>query len=184
MSSIKKYMNITILTDNPTSWIIPYVDELKKHLVKLKFNVTHITNHKDIKEGDIMFILSCEKILPKEKLKFHKHNIVVHPSKLPEGNFDGIISFDVLEHIPEEEIPQVIKEIFERANKFVFLGIDTSPAEDILPNGENAHCTQKPLEWWVDMIKTHGKKVYTHVMTNGQYEGYEILNDELYFEML
>ncbi len=34
------------------------------------------------------------------------------------------------------------------------------------------------------MIKTHGKKVYTHVMTNGQYEGYEILNDELYFEML
>ena len=40
------------------------------------------------------------------------------------------------------------------------------------------------LLWWVDMIKTHGKKVYTHVMTNGQYEGYEILNDELYFEML
>ena len=105
-------------------------------------------------------------------------------SKLPEGNFDGVISFDVLEHIPEEEIPQVIKEIFEKANKFVFLGIDTSPAMAVLPNGENAHCTQKPLEWWVDMIKTHGKKVYTHVMTNGQYEGYEILNDELYFEML
>ena len=28
---------------------------------------------------------------------------------------DGVISFDVLEHIPEEEIPQVIKEIFEKA---------------------------------------------------------------------
>ena len=105
-------------------------------------------------------------------------------SKLPEGNFDGVISFDVLEHIPEEEIPQVIKEIFEKANKFVFLGIDTSPAMAVLSNGENARCTQKPIEWWVNMINTHGKKVYTHVMTNGQYEGYEILNDDLYFKML
>ena len=34
------------------------------------------------------------------------------------------------------------------------------------------------------MVNEHGKKLYTHVMTNGQDSGYEILNDELYFDML
>ena len=90
-------MNITILTDNPNSWIIPYVNQLKDHLINLHFNVTHITNHGDIKKGDIMFILSCEKILPKEKLNFHEHNIVVHPSKLPEGKGWSPLAWQVLE---------------------------------------------------------------------------------------
>ena len=80
--------------------------------------------------------------------------------------------------IPEKEIPQTLIDIFDRSNKFVFLGIDTSPAQAVLSNGENAHCTLKSLKWWVDMVKEHGKKVYTHVMTNGQDSGYEILNDE------
>tara|TARA_Y100000782_G_C9986464_1_gene182499 strand:- start:179 stop:532 length:354 start_codon:yes stop_codon:yes gene_type:complete len=105
-------------------------------------------------------------------------------NKLPDGPFDGVISLDVLEHIPEKEIPQTLIDIFDRAKKFVFLGIDTSPAQAVLSNGENAHCTLKSLRWWVNMVNEHGKKLYTHVMTNGQDSGYEILNDELYLEML
>ena len=34
------------------------------------------------------------------------------------------------------------------------------------------------------MIKEHGTKVYTHIVTNGQDEGYQILNEESYLEML
>ena len=98
--------------------------------------------------------------------------------------FDLITLFDVLEHIPEKEIPQTLTDIFDRAKKFVFLGIDTSPAQTVLSNGENAHCTLKSLKWWINMVNEHEKKVYTHVMTNGQDSGYEILNDELYFDML
>ena len=47
---------------------------------------------------------------------------------LPDGPFDGIISTDVLEHIPEEQIPETINMITKRADKFVFLAIATSPA--------------------------------------------------------
>ena len=107
-------MNITILTDNPNSWIIPYVNQLKDHLINLHFNVTHITNHGDIKKGDIMFILSCEKILPKEKLNFHEHNIVVHPSKLPEGKGWSPLAWQVLEG--KNDIPITLFEATEEVD--------------------------------------------------------------------
>ena len=76
-------MKITILTDNPKSWIMPYIDELK---IKLKnHQITHIYNSNEILDGDIMLVLSCERILKEKHLSHHKSNIVVHPSKLPLG---------------------------------------------------------------------------------------------------
>jgi len=69
-------------------------------------------------------------------------------NKLPQGKFDGVISTDVLEHCPEEDIPWILDEIFGYAKKFVFANIACYPAKKHLPNGENAHCTIKPPEWW------------------------------------
>jgi len=100
--------------------------------------------------------------------------------KLPEGPFDGIYSTDVMEHIPEEVIPSIFEWIFGNAEKFVFLGICTRPAIAVLPNGENAHCTVKPIEWWQEMIIKHSPKpVYTHLKCYGNSNGYEVLNPEL-----
>lgn len=102
---------------------------------------------------------------------------------LPDGPFDGIISTDVLEHIPEEQIPETINMITKRADKFVFLAIATSPAIAILPNGKNAHCTRKPISWWTEMYEKYSyKRVYTHIKTYGDFNGYSILNEDLYME--
>lgn len=73
-------------------------------------------------------------------------------SVLPNEKFDGVFSTDVLEHIPEEELDEVLSYISNAANKFVYLAICTIPAPDLLPNGEQAHVTLKPIEWWVDKI--------------------------------
>ena len=89
-------MNITILTDNPSSWIIPYVDQLKKNLNAHK--VSHIFNIKDIDRGDVMLILSCEKIIPEEYLNYHQSNVVIHPSKLPLGKGWSPLAWQVLEN--------------------------------------------------------------------------------------
>lgn len=97
-------------------------------------------------------------------------------SELPNQMFDGIYSTDVMEHIPEEVIPSVFEWLFSHAKKFVFLGIATSPAVAILPNGENAHCTVKPVQWWVEQIKQH-TPVYTHLKCYGNYSGYVVLNN-------
>ena len=67
---------------------------------------------------------------------------------LPEGTYDGVISTDVLEHVPESDIPWVVAEQFSLANKFVFANIACYPALATLPDGSNAHVTVKNPEWW------------------------------------
>jgi hypothetical protein len=69
-------------------------------------------------------------------------------SKLPQGQFDGVITTDVLEHCPEQDVPWIVDEIFGYARKFVFAAIASYPALTHLPNGENAHCTIRPVQWW------------------------------------
>lgn len=87
-------------------------------------------------------------------------------SVLPEGTFDAVISTDVLEHIEEKDLDNVLKEIYSKADKFVYLGICNSPALAILPDGRNAHVTQKPLEWWKEKIEPHAK-VFTLLFVYG-----------------
>lgn len=70
----------------------------------------------------------------------------------PEGQFDGVISTDVLEHCPEPDLPWILEEMFGAARKFIFANIAAYPAAKTLPNGENAHCTVQPQEWWNEII--------------------------------
>lgn len=74
-------------------------------------------------------------------------------SKLPDGKFDGVVCTDVLEHCPEEDMPWIIEEIFGFATRFVFTNVACYPARKRLPNGENAHCTIKPVEWWKALVE-------------------------------
>lgn len=73
-------------------------------------------------------------------------------SELPTKKCDGVISTDVLEHCPIEDIPWIVDEIFNYAKYFVFANIASYPAQKSLPNGENAHCTQQDSDWWEELI--------------------------------
>jgi hypothetical protein len=76
-------------------------------------------------------------------------------STFPAGEkFDGVISTDALEHIPEDDIPWVLNEMFAAARKFVFATVAAFPAHKILPNGENAHACQNHWTWWKSLIET------------------------------
>ncbi len=68
--------------------------------------------------------------------------------ELPSDPCDGVVSTDVLEHCPEEDVPWILEEMFGYARRFVFLTVACHPARKRLPNGENAHCTIKPAAWW------------------------------------
>jgi hypothetical protein len=69
-------------------------------------------------------------------------------NKLPDKKFDGVISTDVLEHCPAEDIPWILDEMFGYADRFVFANVACYPAKKRLPNGENCHCTIREPEWW------------------------------------
>ena len=54
---------------------------------------------------------------------------------------------------------------------------------NILPSGENAHCTVEPIGFWETMIEKYApKRVYTHLKTYGNCNNYSILNEDLYLE--
>lgn len=76
-------------------------------------------------------------------------------SKRPEIRFHGVICTDVMEHVPEKDVDDVLKDIFSFAEKFVFLSISTKLAKKSLPDGRNAHLTVKPEEWWMEVISKH-----------------------------
>jgi len=79
-------------------------------------------------------------------------------SALPEGRFDGVVCTDVLEHCPEEDLPWIVGELFGYARLFVFANVACYPAVKTLPNGENAHCTVRPVEFWRGLFEPAAAK--------------------------
>ena len=73
----------------------------------------------------------------------------------PVGKFDLVISTDVLEHVPEENIDEVIADIFNYSDRWVFVSVCCREAREILPNGMNAHATIKPEEWWKEKFNKY-----------------------------
>jgi len=68
--------------------------------------------------------------------------------------YDGVIATNVLDHIPEEDLPWIVDQLFSRANKFVYANMSAHAANAWLPNGENARVTRQPAEWWVDLFRS------------------------------
>ena len=179
-------------------WIEQYKQYHKEHTEYgngggLKFYLQHIIDLVQDTKAETLLDYGCGKAEGYLHHKHHKNWGDIMPSLydpaipeyevLPDGNFDGVISFDVLEHIPKEQIPETFQTIFSKAKKFVFLGIATAPAKAILPNGENAHCTVEPIGWWETMVEKYApKRVYTHIKTSGDCNSYSILNEDLYMD--
>jgi hypothetical protein len=72
---------------------------------------------------------------------------------------DLILNTDVLEHIPEHMLNDVLEKI-KNISTNVYFSIHTGLATVILPNGENAHCTVHQPDWWKKKLKEYFDVVY------------------------
>ncbi len=88
-------MFIQILIDNKDSWIIKYSKILIRRITELGHKVELIHESQKVKKGDILFLLSCEKVF--KRLNLNKHNIVVHESDLPKGRGFSPLTWQILE---------------------------------------------------------------------------------------
>lgn len=79
--------------------------------------------------------------------------------RLPPDSFDVVINTDVLEHIPEIEIPHFLGGLRSVSNNAIIIP-HLAKARQILPNGENAHCTIKSPEEWQTMLQQAFSYVY------------------------
>lgn len=69
------------------------------------------------------------------------------------GGWDAALCFDVLEHIPEDDIDWVLEEIFAAARKLVMINVALYPAARILSDGRNAHITLRQPDWWSERLQ-------------------------------
>ena len=90
-------------------------------------------------------------------IKFYKYDPAIEEyNVLPVKKADLVINTDVLEHIPEDEVENCVKEISEISQN-VFFQLSHCLAINILSNGENAHCTVKPTFWYYNLFNKYFK---------------------------
>lgn len=88
-------MKIQILCDNPGSWIVVYAKKFKEELKEEGVEVSLLFKHSEVSKGDILILLSCEKIF--KKLSLNKFNLVIHESDLPQGKGWSPLTWQILE---------------------------------------------------------------------------------------
>jgi SAM-dependent methyltransferase len=88
-------------------------------------------------------------------------DIIADASNMPFGDkeHDLITSFDMLEHIPEDELDLVFQEFRRVANKFLYkIALRGAPSRI---DGEQLHPCVKTVDWWEDkIIKNHSEISY------------------------
>lgn len=86
---------------------------------------------------------------------------VPYLSKRPKPGYRGIICCDVLEHIAEDDLPEILGDVFGLVGQlpaFVFFSICCRPSKHkTLPDGRNAHLTVKPPEWWRQKLGSYAR---------------------------
>lgn len=88
-------MMVQILIDNLNSWMIPYAQKIQSKLTSLGHKSILIHDHDKVVSGDILLLISCEKIFTKFGL--NKYNLVIHESDLPMGRGWSPITWQILE---------------------------------------------------------------------------------------
>ncbi len=69
----------------------------------------------------------------------------------PSEKADLLINIDVLEHVPESDLDDVLTHMASLCRDALIV-VDTKPAGLTLPNGQNAHCTLRPHAWWQEKL--------------------------------
>ena len=126
-----------------------WIEGYKKFHSELSVNDTHIS--------DLISDTKSEKVLQ-------------YTGDIIEENFDGIFTYDTIEKLPKEQLPEILGEIYSNSERFVYLGISTNEGVE-------------PIGWGKTMIEKYApRKVYTHIKTYGNCNNYEILWEDKYLE--
>jgi len=136
-----------LLHQNPSKWrgttLTHYIEDINA-LIKDK----HLKTILDYGCGKAKFH-------PKEWNADKYDPAVPEYSEKPTGRYDLVICTDVLEHIPQNHLDEVIEDIFNYSDQWVFISVCCRKAKEILPNGYNAHATIESTKWWKDKFSKY-----------------------------
>jgi len=76
----------------------------------------------------------------------------VHEYRERPAKQDMLVSTDLLEHIPEDELSGIFADMRSYEPRIMFHAISNRKAVQILPDGTNAHKTIKDANWWWSLL--------------------------------
>ncbi|MFZ1745783.1 MAG: ELM1/GtrOC1 family putative glycosyltransferase [Nitrospirales bacterium] len=85
------------------------------------------------------------------------------PDSMPAQKYDIVYSADELQHIPDEDIPWILEEMFSLANSLVFVRIQAEEPGNIIARNPHSCGVQRNFEWWVShfhIISRHYPKIH------------------------
>lgn len=136
-----------------------FIKYLVKRIVRVKMIKPNLVfNILDYGSGKGTHVQQVQKILGSRLQSITLYDpCVVNFSKKPLGKYNLITCADVMEHVPEEHVTEVLDEIYSYAdtNAIFMFSISGKPAKKNFLDGENFHCTQKPLEWWQEKFSKY-----------------------------
>jgi SAM-dependent methyltransferase len=81
----------------------------------------------------------------------------------PTGTYDLVLCIDVMEHVQEDKVDEVLKDIFQLfSNRSIFNNYLLSCNCRYYLNGKNAHYTIKEPDWWKEKLKPYDGKSYNY----------------------
>ena len=134
-----------IHADNPKYGSGPSAEEADR--------IATILREDDVFNPDTVIDYGCgnsklaETLFPNAEIRLYDPAIKALSNPPQAGCYDIGLCTDVMEHIPEQDIAAMWSEMKALAPKWYFT-IHTGQASQLLPDGRNAHVTQKPAEWW------------------------------------
>lgn len=104
------------------------------------------------------------------KLEFEKRKVSIEVKEydpairgkdaVPKNQSDLIVCTDVMEHVEQKKVLGVLANIYDISRLGAFFNISCKLAKATLPNGQNAHATVNPPEWWIETIRKFPWKIH------------------------
>lgn len=70
----------------------------------------------------------------------------------PVGQFCIVVCCDVLEHVPESDVPAVLDDVLGFARRAAFFSICCRPSIGRFADGGDPHATVRPFAWWLERV--------------------------------
>jgi mitochondrial fission protein ELM1 len=80
------------------------------------------------------------------------------PKGGPPDEFDGVVCAEGLEHLPDEDVPWVVEELFTRARRFVYVSIEEPADPRTLPDGRVLESGERGWAWWSPLFEKAGAR--------------------------
>ena len=93
-------------------------------------------------------------------LALHRYDPAIPAfAEKPKVKADLLINIDVLEHIEESDLDEVLADMRSMCRDALII-VDTAPAKRVLSDGRNLHVTLKSHDWWRERIAKHFGALY------------------------